>query len=418
MQMTIRQDVCDIKNRHVSPQPCYADREVGQMIARTGRQVVRIDGATLTGTRPRPAGANARLGPHGPNVTVPLVRLTLDDGTTGFGRSRATPDDLAPLLGVALDDAFTPASTDGPGGVVGAFASAEFALWDTLGLATGRPVWSLVAHFAGMAVPGQAPQVPVYDTSLYFDDLHLDSHEAGGALIAEEARQGWDRGHRAFKMKVGRGARHMPTDAGVARDVASIRAVREAIGPDARLMIDANNGYTLNQAKHVLGTTGPCNLFWIEEAFHEDPVLYRDLRAWLDHEGLACLIADGEGLAAAPLLEWAHEGVVQVIQYDIFSHGITRWLQIGRGLDAHGVRTAPHHYGAHYGNFVSGHLASGVKGFTFAEWDECTTPGIDTSAYAVNHGMVALPDEPGFGLRLDEEIYRVSLAAGGFTLRV
>ncbi len=395
------------------------------MIARTGRRIVRVDGATLTGTRPRPAGANARLGPHGPTVTVPLVRLTLDDGTAGFGRSRATPDDLAPLVGMPLDDAFTAASgdasgdasADGPGGVVGTFAGAEFALWDTLGLATGKPVWSLVAHFAGTTVPGHAPQVSVYDTSLYFDDLHLDRHEAGAALIADEARQGWDRGHRAFKMKVGRGARHMPTDAGMARDIAAIRAVREAIGPDAPLMIDANNGYTLNQAKHVLGATGACTLFWIEEAFHEDPVLYRDLRAWLDHEGLACLIADGEGLAAAPLLEWAHEGVVQVIQYDIFSHGITRWLRIGRDLDARGVRTAPHHYGAHYGNFVSGHLASGVKGFTFAEWDECTTPGIDTSAYVVDHGTVTLPDEPGFGLRLDEEVYRVSLAAGGFTLR-
>ena len=225
------------------------------MIARTGRRIVRIDGATLTGTRPRPAGANARLGPHGTAVTVPIVRLTLDDGTTGFGRSRATPDDLAPLLGLALDDAFTPASTDGPGGVVGAFAGAEFALWDTLGLATGKPVWALVAHFAGTAVPGHAPRVPVYDTSLYFDDLHLGSHEAGAALIADEAMQGWGRGHRAFKMKVGRGARQMPTDAGMARDIAAIRAVREAIGPDAPLMIDANNGYTLNQAKHVLGAT-------------------------------------------------------------------------------------------------------------------------------------------------------------------
>ncbi|NDB22185.1 MAG: hypothetical protein EB020_15090 [Proteobacteria bacterium] len=83
--------MCAIEIPHGFAVPCYAEREVGQMIARTGRRIVRIDGATLTGTRPRPAGANARLGPHGTAVTVPIVRLTLDDGTTGFGRSRANP---------------------------------------------------------------------------------------------------------------------------------------------------------------------------------------------------------------------------------------------------------------------------------------------------------------------------------------
>ena len=125
------------------------------MIARTGRRIVRIDGATLTGTRPRPAGANARLGPHGPAVTVPIVRLTLDDGTTGFGRSRATPDDLAPLLGVALDDAFTPASTDGPGGVVG--AGAVVATAATVGAGATGATGGAAGPAVGLAGAGVSP---------------------------------------------------------------------------------------------------------------------------------------------------------------------------------------------------------------------------------------------------------------------
>jgi L-alanine-DL-glutamate epimerase-like enolase superfamily enzyme len=274
-----------------------------------------------------------------------------------------------------------------------------------------------VARFAGSDAPREAPIVRCYDTSLYFDDLHLEGHEAGAALIADEARQGWDRGHRAFKMKVGRGARHMPTDAGLARDIAAIRAVRDAIGPDCPLMIDANNGYTLNQAKHVLSETGNCNLFWLEEAFHEDPVLYRDLRAWLDHEGLQCQIADGEGLAATPLLDWARDGMVQVIQYDIFSHGLTEWMRLGPILASWGVSVAPHHYGAHLGNYVSGHLAPAAPTFAFVEWDTCETPGVDASAYAVEDGTVRLPDAPGFGVHLDDEAFAVAVAAGGFTLR-
>ena len=66
---------------------------------------------------------------------------------------------------------------------------------------------------------------------------------------------GVERGHRAFKVKVGRGARWMATDAGLDRDVAVVGAVRDAIGPDCNLFADANNGYTLNLAKEFLERT-------------------------------------------------------------------------------------------------------------------------------------------------------------------
>ena len=62
-------------------------------------------------------------------------------------------------------------------------------------------------------------------------------------------------------------------------------------------MLDANNGYNLNLAKHVLAETAGCGIVWLEEPFHEDDVLYRDLRAWLAQHDLAVLIADGEGRA-------------------------------------------------------------------------------------------------------------------------
>ena len=72
-------------------------------------------------------------------------------------------------------------------------------------------------------------RVPCYDTSLYFDDLHLADEAEAAALIAAEAREGYERGHRAFKIKVGRGARHLPLEEGTRRDIAVIRAVREAL---------------------------------------------------------------------------------------------------------------------------------------------------------------------------------------------
>ena len=372
-------------------------------------RIVRIEAATLTGRRPRMAGCNARIPVHGLDLAVPIVRLTTDDGASGFGLGQPSAEAAQALLGRPLQKQL---SADGRVSEdAGAF---EFALWDLLGARSNQPVYQLVAR-AGVDI-SEPLRVPCYDTSLYFDDLHLETDQAGAALIAEEARYGYDHNHRNFKIKVGRGARYMPLEAGTQRDIAVIKAVREAVGPDARIMIDANNGYNLNIAKRVLAETADCKVFWLEEAFQEDPELYAELQRWMEAEGIATLIADGEGWAAQALMDWARAGRVDVVQYDIFSHGFSNWLRTGALLDEWGVRAAPHHYGRHLGNYISGHLATAVRGFTFVEWDEATTPGIDASAYRVDNGQVVIPDAPGFGLKLEEALFRQAVADGGFEL--
>jgi len=375
-------------------------------------RITTIEHATLEGTRPRPAGSNARLGPHGSTVRVAIARVTTEDGESGFGVCRLGEDALRPLLGMRLNDVFTR-----EGGTEPAWRGVDFPLWDLAAKRAGQPVYALAAAMGGGPV-GQPPRVPCYDTSLYFDDLHLEDDAEAAALLAAEAQEGYDRGHRAFKIKVGRGGRHLPTEAGTRRDIAVVHAVRAAVGSEATLLLDANNGYTLNLTKRVLTETAACRIGWIEEAFHEDAVLYRDLKEWLGRENLPILIADGEGDASANLLTWAREGIVDVVQYDIFGHGFTTWLATGRQLDAWGARTAPHHYGGHLGNVVTGHLAPAVDGFTYVEWDEATTPGIDTSRYTVADGHVTLPDAPGFGIDLDDERFRAAVAAEGGRLRL
>lgn len=371
----------------------------------------RIEFATLVGKRPRQAGHNSRIPVHGSEVAVPLIRLTTADGASGFGPGRADEDSAEMLLGRNAGDFL---SADGR--VRDDAGEYEFPIWDLLGALKDAPVHRLIA-------PGKSPRaedkrVPCYDTSLYIDDLHLDSDEAAAALIAEEGRYGYAHSHRNFKIKVGRGARWMPLEKGTKRDILVVKAVREAVGPEARIMIDANNGYNLNIAKRVLAETADCNLFWLEEAFQEDAALYEDLQEWLAREGLPVLIADGEGGAPPDLMDWARAGLVDVIQYDIFSHGFSNWLDTGAKLDSWGVRAAPHHYGRHAGNYISGHLAAAVKGFTFVEWDEVTTPGLDASAYRVEEGHVILPDAPGFGLTLEEDVFRAAVKDGGFEVRV
>jgi L-rhamnonate dehydratase len=381
----------------------------------TSPKVRKIEWGSLSGTRPRKAGSNARLGEHGSTVRVPLARITLDDGSIGFGACRADAMTAQALIGQPLDALFDPRWGTTPAALAPTFGGFDFPLWDLMAKRADLPVYALAAQMVGKDVSAPC-EVPCYDTSLYIDDLHVADDAAAAALIAGEAREGWERGHRAFKIKVGRGARHMPLDVGTQRDIEVIFAVREAVGKDAPIMIDANNGYNLNITKHVLAETAECKVFWMEEAFHEDRVLYEDLQAWLRREGINVLVADGEGQASPTLLEWAEAQIVNVVQYDIFSYSFTPWLALGQKLDQWGVRSAPHHYGGHYGNYAAPHLAGAISGFTYAEWDEVTTPGLDATGYSVHEGMVRVPETPGFGLTLDEAAFQQAVKSGGYVV--
>ena len=252
-------------------------------------KIVRIESAKLVGQRPREAGNNARLSIHGIEVQLQLVRLTTDSGASGFGLCFAGRDEAGPLLGADVSNLLT--VEEGSRDAASAF---DIPLWDLLGKLNDKPVYALAAPAdASISLP---LRVPCYDTSLYMNDLHLDSDEAGAALIAEFGREGYENNHRSFKIKVGRGALHMPLEAGIRRDIAVVKAVREAVGPEATIMIDANNGYNYNIARRVLEETADCNLFWLEEAFHEDPELYGNLRDWISREGLECLDRRWRGL--------------------------------------------------------------------------------------------------------------------------
>jgi L-alanine-DL-glutamate epimerase-like enolase superfamily enzyme len=370
-------------------------------------RIERIEWGTLEAKRPRSAGSNARLGAHGDTIRMPMLRLTCADGASGFGVCRVGPPERESLLGQPFDALF-----DSQQGMREPWRAFDFPLWDLAGQRAAQPVYALAAGAAGKSAPAVL-RVPCYDTSLYFDDLHLDSSAAAAQLIADEARAGYAQGHRAFKIKVGRGARHLPLLEGTRRDIAIIQAVRAAVGAQPPLMLDANNGYNLNLAKEVLQATADCRIYWLEEAFHEDAVLYRELKTWLAQAGLAVLIADGEGEASPRLLEWAGQGLVDVVQYDIFGHGFTRWLHTGQQLDALGVRSAPHHYGQLYGNYCAGHLAAALQHFSAVEWDAAAAPGLDASSYRIEEGRVLIPALPGFGLRLVEDEFQRAVQNGG-----
>jgi len=401
-------------------------------------RIVKIEAATLLGERPRAAGSNSHMAPLGKQVRVPVARVTLDDGSSGWGLSRVEQQAATALVGAPLSEAFDPSA-----GVTPRFRPVEYAIWDLVGKRAGQPVYTLASRILGREPPSASARVPCYDTTLYIDDLHLTDHDEAGALMAAEARQGWEAGHRNFKIKVGRGNVHFPTDVGLRRDITVVNAIRAAVGPDAAILTDANNGYTVNIARDFLAGTADSRVFWLEEAFYEDAVMYRRLKAWIKAEGLATLIADGEGRglldpgmpdlvqgvepaavgSSAPLapaevlLEMVREGVVDVLQWDVLSPGLTRWLEVAHRVEQWGRLAAPHHYGTHLGNYIGAHIGLTVPRFAFAEWDEATTPGISAPGYAVVDGYAQVPASPGFGLELSDDAFKDAVAQRGFLIR-
>lgn len=366
----------------------------------------KIEFARLRGKRARSAGANARLGVHGTSCEVSLVRITID-GTTAYGASRMTPEQAQAWIGKKVGDLF-----DESGMILEPYRLAlEYPLLDWLGRRWNLPVYAMVQ--GADAVSGDGLVVPCYDTTLYFDDLHLADDKDAVALLQEEARQGYEKGHRHFKIKVGRGGMHMPLMEGTRRDIAIVEGVREVAGPDGKLMIDANNGYNLNLTKQVLTALSDVGLYWIEEMFHEDFELYKDLKSWLRERDQRVLIADGEGDASSRLLDWAMQGYVDVLQYDIIHPGFTHWLELGARLDEHGLLAAPHCYGNAYGIYALGHLSAAVRGFQFVEWDDIAIEGMDASAYSVREGNFYVPSKAGFGLDFDEDRFAHQVSQDG-----
>lgn len=370
-------------------------------------RIEQIETAQLTAVRPRQAGSNARLGVHGTSFTMPIVKLVAG-GQAGYGWARLEQQQAQALLGKNLAD-----MVDENGWLKQEYACIEFPYMDWLGMGAGKSVHALLQG-------GSAPngfKMACYDTSLYFDDLHLADDKEAVALLQQEAQEGLDKGHRAFKIKVGRGGMHMPLQQGMERDIQIVHGVRQTVGPDCHVMVDVNNGYNLNLTKTFLQETKAANLYWLEEAFHEDDRLYENLRGWMRQEGIGTLIADGEGLASPELVAWAEKGLIDIVQYDLRDYGFFKWLALGPKLDAHSLYSAPHNYGSCYGNYATGHLQPAIQKLAMVEWDEAPAEGMDDSAYSIQDGHVVMSDVPGFGLGFDAAWFEKMAKENGYIVK-
>ena len=355
-------------------------------------RLVRIDKAMLRGQRPRNIGYNSRISAHGPSVSDPVVRIHTEGGGVGLGWSRITEEQARQLLGRRLHELFQL-----PDGSLEPGAAVDLALWDLAARLMDLPLYRLLGARGSRAVE-------LYDGSIYIDDLEATDEEAVEIFHAE-VRSGQEHGYRNFKIKVGRGARWMSTEAGLARDILVVRAVRQAAGPEAKVLIDANMGNTLNTAIALLDACADVGIYWFEEPFAEDAPLNQALVEHIVANDWDTLIADGEFSPPPNFFDMVEKGLIDVVQHDFRFKGLTWWRETAAHLEQWDVLCAPHCWGSYIERYHHAHFAASTPNYCLLEAAPASMPGLIEDGWQLKDSILHVPDTPGAGLDIDPQIF-------------
>ncbi len=351
--------------------------------------------------------------PKGHTYTNTLVRIQTDQGVEGVGvMEYALPDEAFygavksllnanPLEIYKRHDGFIAGRNPSHEGLLRQYKHLDGPLFDLIGKLENVPCWRLIGNSV-------REQCEVYDGTLYFSDVWFK--DRGVEAVVEEVMEAQRKGYRGVKLKVGRGWKWMPPQEGLERDIAVLKAVRKAAGPQLKIKADANNGFRNDTERgwRLLAETRDVKLTFIEELFPESVEAYKGLRARLKKEGIELPIADGENLQAAdqftPYLQ--PERLMDVVQLDIRRGGFVDNIQLANMAGPAGVISLPHNWGSQVGVLMGLHMAKAMKSVTGAEDDRSTCDAVIAEGYEFKNGFYTVSNQPGLGIRVNDPVYR------------
>lgn len=340
-----------------------------------------------------------------------LVKITTEDGLVGWGEGAAASlidELLAPLIiggdpmqRAGLWERMFHALYNANifVGLAGSALSAiDIALWDLAGKATGLPAHALLGGKV-------RDRVAVYATGLYYTEGEFPDR------LLDEARSYVEQGFTGMKTKVG--------GLTVEEDVRRVRALREAIGPDVRLMVDANEAYNATTAIRIGHKLAELDLMWFEE-----PVNAQDVEAYLQvKDALPMAIAGGENLRTRfEFKDYLARRAYDIAQPDIMHcGGITEMARICAMANAHGVQVNPHVWGSPIMIAATLHLTATLPPCPTArdpqpyaqepvmEFDR--TPSairqqVCAEPFDQRDSYIRVPEGPGLGIEVDEYVVR------------
>ena len=260
-----------------------------------------------------------------------------------------------------------------------AVAGVDMAAWDALGKAAGVPLCVLLG--------GSVGAVPAYNSN----GLWL---KAPAEVAGEAARLRDQGGFKGLKLRLGRER--------IADDLATIEAVREAVGGEMNLMVDFNQGLHLGEALERCHAIDDLGLTWIEE-----PIVYDNL------EGYARLAAElktpiqiGENFYGPRALYNAlRMNACDYVMPDFMRiGGVTGWQRAAAIAGAAGIPVSTHLYPE-----VAAHVMRVTETAHWLEWQDWANP-ILKQPYEIRDSELQIPDVPGVGLEWDEKAVAANLA--------
>lgn len=360
----------------------------------SGHKVVKVEFYSFRARYPRLHGKNARLSYHGFGGEVTVAKLYTDQGATGWGQISTRLDKAREAVPLVEGQQLTSLFACETGILHENMAAYDLPLHDLAGQILGLPVSKLIN-------PAATGKISVYDGAIYMNDIIPEDKPFGVNKVLEDCAYDYNLGHRTLKIKIGRGSIWMEHDAGLKRDIEIVNKIHEAF-PDAGLMVDANDGYSVADAIAFLEGIGNAPLYWFEEPFREEENNNRKLKEYLLHNRPRTLIADGESMTDIPLLfDLASKGIMDVWQPDICGYGFTAWRKLMREIESKGYLASPHAWGNVVKTHYCAHIAAAYPHhIPFIESVLGESEGVDYSGYVLQNGIMTIPDRPGFGMDL------------------
>jgi L-alanine-DL-glutamate epimerase-like enolase superfamily enzyme len=390
-------------------------------------KIVEVRGIPLTwrSTNPYMSAAGAQAA-----RSALLVEIETDDGIIGIGEAgvgggapvvtqTAIEQLLKPML-VGEDPLlierlwqkmFERTRAGGRRGVVmHAISGIDIALWDIAGKVAGLPLHRVFGAYADA--------LEVYASGGFYQE------GKDVRALAEEAAGYAAQGYRGMKMKIGRNPStqsHLRGQLGLAdrcvvepaEDIARVAAVRQALGPKAKLMVDVNCVWSPAIAIAVGRALEPYDLYWIEEPVATDDIDGSAAVAAALHTPIAGYETE---VGLYGFRELITRRAVDIVQPDLaWTGGFSEGRRIAALAHAHNLMIAPHAFGGAVLLVASLHFAASIPNALVVEHDRNENPlreALLKEPIAVDrHGMVALPTRPGLGIELDRSIvdkYRVT----------
>lgn len=325
-----------------------------------------------------------------------LLIIDTDEGIRGYGCSWAI--EFAESMGKAIigEDplnherlwakTYVPKFIGRRGTSAKTVSAIDMALWDIKAKAAGMPLYRLLG--------GYRERVPAYVAGGYY------AKDKGLKELQEEMLEYKSWGMGAVKMKVG--------GLSMKEDAARVKAVREVIGDDTYLMLDANCAYRFFEAIEFSKMVEEYHPYWFEEPVDADDYDgYRKVNA----KSMIPLAAGENEVTRFGFRDLINTQAISILNPDAASlGGVTEFMKIASYADANGIIMSPHGQ-----QQIHVHLDCAVPNVNFAEF---YPPQYDAKVYEAfknpvvfnSDGTVSPSQAPGVGLDINEEVlapYRV-----------